>query len=926
MSRRFISLRSEPILAFVLAALLGCSDDSSSDSPVEGSGGRASGGAAGADSSSGGSSDAAGGTESSGGGSNAAGQATSGGAAQGGAAGTAATSGGASTAAGAGGAISLGGDASTGGALAGNAGRAAGGNSSTAGKSSTGGSAASAGSAGKLANGGAGVGGSTGTAGKLGTGGATNTGGVANHAGGVAHTGGTTVITVGGIGAIAGSAAVAGHAGTAGAAGSTAVSCPAGATVLCTRAPGSTFKDSDCDGIGDTIEIGGDPSHPFDTDTDGTPDYLEQDADGDGLADNLEVGATCATPRDSDGDKVPDYRDLDSDNNGITDKLESTADTDGDGLSDVIDLDDDDDLLPDTLEIGANPASPLNTDSDGIPDFKDTDSDGDTISDRQERASDPDDDKIPSYRDLDSDNDGIPDAIEAGDTSLATAPGDTDGDGVPDFIDLDSDGDGLLDAVEDKDHDGVVDASESSRTGTDTDGDGVTDLVEVTAGTDPNNAADNPAAHGNFFFTEPYTLAPSPLDGTFDFATKISRADIFFLMDTTGSMGSCISNLNSSLSSTIIPTLASQISSIGIGIGSYRDFPTSPYGSTGDYAFLLNHRIMTVTTAAGIASVQSRVSSLTAGGGNDGYESAWEALHQVATGAGNSTGGGNVAAFNAATAYPTTAVAGETLGTLPGVGFRAGALPIVTYITDAAGHNTDTPSVSAGDYTGLTSVRSTQTINELKAMGARVIGVTPGTTGAKSTARLDQLSAVNATGAIVPPAGWGATAARPVGCSVTQCCTGVSGAGEATDATGNCPLSFLVDSYGSGLGTAIVTAIQVLTTYGTIDISARPVDDPSDSVNAVTAFIGAIVANPTAGASCDSGLTVADRDGDGHPDTFVGVKPGARVCFDVLPKSNVTVSPTTGPQMFKAAIEVVGDSVTVLDTRNVFFLVPPTIQ
>jgi hypothetical protein len=39
---------------------------------------------------------------------------------------------------------------------------------------------------------------------------------------------------------------------------------------------------------------------------------------------------------------------------------------------------------------------------------------------------------------------------------------------------------------------------------------------------------------------------------------------------------------------------------------------------------------------------------------------------------------------------------------------------------------------------------------------------------------------------------------------------------------------------------------------------------------------------------------------------------------------NETVPETGVPQLFKAYVDVVGDSVTVLDTREVFFLVPPS--
>lgn len=38
---------------------------------------------------------------------------------------------------------------------------------------------------------------------------------------------------------------------------------------------------------------------------------------------------------------------------------------------------------------------------------------------------------------------------------------------------------------------------------------------------------------------------------------------------------------------------------------------------------------------------------------------------------------------------------------------------------------------------------------------------------------------------------------------------------------------------------------------------------------------------------------------------------------------NTTVPPLAEPQMFMATIVVAGDGVTTLDTRDVYFLVPP---
>jgi hypothetical protein len=141
-------------------------------------------------------------------------------------------------------------------------------------------------------------------------------------------------------------------------------------------------------------------------------------------------------------------------------------------------------------------------------------------------------------------------------------------------------------------------------------------------------------------------------------------------------------------------------------------------------------------------------------------------------------------------------------------------------------------------------------------------------------------------------------------------------------------------SDGSGLGTQIVRAIQVLAQFGQIDIGSVAANDPSNRdgagnpVDAIADFVQEIRADNMATAPCAMGLQVADRSppGDGIPDTFLGVTPGERVCFDVVPKMNTVVSGIDRPLLFRATITVVGGGVTNLSTRQVFFLVPPVIR
>ncbi|MBL4746206.1 MAG: gliding motility-associated C-terminal domain-containing protein, partial [Flavobacteriaceae bacterium] len=233
-----------------------------------------------------------------------------------------------------------------------------------------------------------------------------------------------------------------------------------------------------------------------DTDGDGIPDSVDLDSDNDGILDTVEQ-ETATNGGDTDGDGIPDYLDLDSDNDGILDIEESSnggTDEDGDGR---VDGPYGENGFADELETSTDSGEaidePVDTDGDGIPDFQDVDSDNDGISDLVEGGTDPDldtdNDGMIDADITDSDNDGIIDAVDPtiDGSSPATTP-DTDGDGVDDYRDLDSDNDGLNDIDEtdliDGNGDGQVDDQGDLTDNSDLpdeDGDGIADYL------DPNN-------------------------------------------------------------------------------------------------------------------------------------------------------------------------------------------------------------------------------------------------------------------------------------------------------------------------------------------------------------------------------------------------------------------------------------------------------
>lgn len=647
-------------------------------------------------------------------------------------------------------------------------------------------------------------------------------------------------------------------------------------------------EDNDHDTISDQDEgkVG-----TVDTDSDGTPDFMDTDSDGDTISDADEAGDTntCTLPRDTDADGTPDFRDTDSDNNGILDQAEPNEDLDADGFKDFQDMDDDGDGINDTVEMGVDPAHPVDTDGDGTADYHDTDSDGDTIPDVREGEQDVDMDGIANFRDLDSDGDCIPDQVEAG--SDPAHPVDTDSDGTPNFLDIDSDNDGLTDQEEDTNCNGTVDPGESDPTNADTDGDGFPDIVEVAAGTDPSDPASF-LSPDDFYFVLPQ-FGPEQT-APLNFNTDIVKADVVFQVDNTGSMGGTIMEIQNTLQTTIMPGIQMEVANSAFAAVKWRDFPVSPFGGSPggadpwDLPFQLEQRITTVAT-----DVQAGINLFYAGGGSDGPEGGLECIYQVCTGEGISwtvDHAYTIPKFNPATGFDPA----KGHGVLGGVGFRVGALPIMIHITDIVWHE-------ATDYwaAGITQAHSFAQVDAAaQALGARFIGIT-----SDSTAKAQHQMLSRDTQAVVPPIAWGP--------GETLCHTGAGGSVESPDPTGLCPLDFTMNFGGTGVTTNVVDGVKALVTYGTIDVSAIPVSDPAALPAVDTSqFITAITPLPPA----PPGSTI---DGD----VFRDVRPGLPVVFTVHARNTIVPSKKEF-QLFRVTIRVMGDGVTDLDDRDVYIVIP----
>ncbi|MBN2723233.1 MAG: hypothetical protein JXR95_04085 [Deltaproteobacteria bacterium] len=646
--------------------------------------------------------------------------------------------------------------------------------------------------------------------------------------------------------------------------------------------------DSDDDTICDTDE-GKDEGR--DSDNDGIPDYLDPDSDDDGIPDSVEAGdADKSTPPvDSNFDGVPDFIDEDSDGNGIPDKDEGTADIDADGQPNYVDPDNDGDYIRDIDEIGVDPYNPKNSDDDMIPDYNDIDSDNDGIGDLFESNSDADEDGIPNFRDLDSDADGILDANEGGTGGDPTVePKDSDDDDHYDFLDADSDNDGLPDNQEDVNHNGIVDGTESDPTKPDSDGDGVNDLIEVAAGTNPQDDTDNPRANGDFVFLVPFEEDPDPTEDVLNFSTAFQKLDLMFVEDVSGSMSSEIGSVYDGLSNMLEniscapgddPSTTHCIPDVESGVIVFGG-PSSP---SNVYQLLkaVDDNNLLADAGDDNLSTQHIIPDDDWSGGSEDPITAMRAAVQGSCG------------------YDSSRV---------GQGcFRQGALRLILLITD---EDDDEDAM----YPSFQSAW-----DDLVAANVRIL-----LDFGASTSSSDQ----NDIYSLLSGAQSGGTYLVPTldlsSIDIPAC-----------NNLGSNPFynnRAILQGSDSNAGDALTCAVQAIGAYIPQDVEATILNSPSNvdyngnPVDAPTEFIDHIEAFMAGDATCPSGYQTTDVNGDTYPDKYLGVLPGNPVCWKIFVKQNVTVEGAPEPQMFTATVEVYGEAGALLDTRDVYFLVPPVIE
>ncbi len=400
-----------------------------------------------------------------------------------------------------------------------------------------------------------------------------------------------------------------------------------------------------------------------------------------------------------------------------------------------------------------------------------------------------------------------------------------------------------------------------------------------------------------------------PIDVGVPFSFDEDSIDVVLSMDITGSMSAEIGELQTEFSSQIVPTLRATFPRAAFAVTRWADVPCGTFGSSGDIPFELVQRVTTRTT-----DVQSAIDTLAASGGGDGPESGWEALFQLASGNGRvepACSAANVPSFNAATDF----IAGVADGVDGGVGFRSATRRVVIHVTDAESHTKSTEYPYGA--------RQSEAIAALERVGARVVTIDTTTTSTTNTYLRD---VATETGARVPPCAWD-TVGRPASCRAGQCCTGDNGAGQATDAFGLCPLSYLSGADPSELDEQVSDSLALLAGFATWDVTiiARPDGDELDATGVDTScFVRDVraVSASSSGDACIGDPVIFDVRDPGATDGFANVVGGAALEFDIE-LDNSCAPATSEVQAFTVYLDVVSLGGYRLATQPVRVIVPP---
>jgi hypothetical protein len=376
-------------------------------------------------------------------------------------------------------------------------------------------------------------------------------------------------------------------------------------------------------------------------------------------------------------------------------------------------------------------------------------------------------------------------------------------------------------------------------------------------------------------FELPYLAAPAPdeVAGAGDPAT-VTKADLYVLLDRSGSMVSELSTVRTFLSSVLnnlrcppagegTPGACWVDLWAGGGAFGYAGTSGASYTHHLDSQSFPDFSLLPATEPGGCCNETTLLAT-------------WSAT----TGLGSASSGCTINTPYAARttcAGSPAANAGEG-----GIGYpclRDRALPLFVIVTDEG------PVTGAGT---LHCPSTTTLVTAVGAIGGKLIGIVGASAELATTTDLQALA--TSTGAVDS-----SNSDSPM----------VYAGGDANAAT--------------AIGSALETA---RTSMRLVDVHAEVVDGDGDAVD-VAAFVDHVeVAPEFDAATCAQGLAVSDRDADTFDDTYDSVPGSAVLCWRIVPASNVDLPGGVVARNYAGSLRISTGAVT-LQELPLLFLIPP---
>ena len=447
------------------------------------------------------------------------------------------------------------------------------------------------------------------------------------------------------------------------------------------------------------------------------------------------------------------------------------------------------------------------------------------------------------------------------------------------------------------------------------------------------------------------------------FKPAVSKLDLVFNLDVTGSMGKEVENLQSTLQDVVIRGVRESVEDSAFGISEFGDIPiyhkdkngTPKYGrpdsheiNGGQYFKKDSPWTLHIRPEKNPGLLTEAVNKYSLSDGGDFPESGYESLWMLAKGDESVTDANrlqykkqNLTSEGKPGEITSEWVLFEAQGQSQGAdrwggaGFRTGTLPVVVHITDALSHG-DGNAVNDYDDNFVLNAHNADAVHQAyNEKGIRLMTVfrrnpltynsADGITSNPGEPLAELYDSSNATNAVVRACAFKLDETNWT-CGVNKCCTTVDeqGVTKATepDEHGNCVLSYGITGADTMTRT-VVQGIQALVKYGTYEVSTRVrvADgedygqlDPTCLIDRIEAFeYHAPEAEPAKSCNPEAQKTKVKINGE-EPDYFNGFenfasgtstsKGGAELVFNVVAK-NDCIEQQDDAQTFKLKVDVI---------------------